>query len=210
MAPPKPLAVIIEYDDGSKTSASFEALSQHLQFEILRQPFACRPSSCPEEEKFVLLEWEDGWKEVFKADRACCEINRYYVITNPEEVGRLSLNTREDGYPQLIEITRRPSQVRKITFTDTYKVSAGRTVRQDKRVKQFFDIWPAEDTLSDLVELMKSAIEDEGISLKRLKSGKETEPEAVYERIRRAIGVRPAFRQQDTHDFISYLLRRAR
>ncbi len=210
MAQPKPVAVILEYDDGSKMSASFEALSDHLQFEILRQPFARRPSLCPEDEKFVLLEWEDSWKEVFKVDRACRSINRYYVIRKSEEVGRLSLNARGDGYPQLIEIARRPSQVAKITFTDTFKVSAGRAVRQGNKVKQFFDMLPVEDTLSDMVDIMRSVLEDEGISPRRLKSGGEPLPDDLYERMGRAIRVRPAFRQQDLHDYISHLLERAR
>lgn len=211
MTQPKPVAVILEYDDGSKTSASLESLSENLQFEILRQPFARRPSPCPEKEKFVVLEWEDGWKEVIKVDRACDNINRYHVITRTEEVGRLSLNGEEDGYPQLIEITRKPSHVRKITFRNTYRLSAGLSVREGKKVNQFFDLLPAGDTLSDLVDLMRSALEEEGISLRRLKYGREhQQQDDLYERIRRAIGVRPALRRQDAHDFIACLVSRAR
>lgn len=206
MTQPTPVAVILEYDDGSKTSVSLEALSEHLQFEILRQPFARRPSQCPENEKFVVLEWEDGWKEVIKVDRACSDIKRYHVITRTEEVGRLSLNADEDGFPQLIEITRKPSHVRKITFRDTYRLSAGHSVREGKKLNQYFDMLPAGDTLSDLADLMRTALEDEGISLQRLKSSREHQPDDFYERIRRAIGVRPALRLQDAHDFIAYLV----
>ncbi|NIR13490.1 MAG: hypothetical protein GWN86_05875, partial [Desulfobacterales bacterium] len=77
----KPQKVVIEFDDGSKREASFDALPSQLQFELLRQPFASLPSANPEQEKYVLVEWDDGWREVIQVDAACSEINRYYVIS---------------------------------------------------------------------------------------------------------------------------------
>jgi hypothetical protein len=57
----KPQKVVIEFGDGSKSEASFETLPSQLQLELLRQPFASQPSKTPEQEKYVILEWDDGW-----------------------------------------------------------------------------------------------------------------------------------------------------
>ena len=67
----KPRRIIVEFDDGSKTEVPFEALPTPLQSEIMRQPFASKLNPEPEKERFVLLEWDDGWKEVFQVDAAC-------------------------------------------------------------------------------------------------------------------------------------------
>jgi hypothetical protein len=90
--------------------------------ELLRQPFASQPSKTPEQEKYVILEWDDGWREVIQVSAACADINRYYVISRPEDVGRLSLN-KEDGYPELIEIVRKPLDLKRITFLNTFQLS---------------------------------------------------------------------------------------
>ncbi len=69
MPRPRPKKITVEFDDGSKSSASYDTLPTPLQFEIERQPIFTKPSSKPEEERFVLLEWEDGWKEVIGVER---------------------------------------------------------------------------------------------------------------------------------------------
>ena len=68
-----------------------------------------------------------------EVDAACAEINRYYVISRPEDVGRLSLNKMDD-YPELIEIVRKPLDLRRITFLDTFKISLERSDREGKKM----------------------------------------------------------------------------
>ena len=76
-----PTKLVVEFDDGTQSAVPFEALPSNLKSEILRQPFAGKPSPNPEKERFLLLEWDDGWKEVFEVDAACTDLNRYYVIS---------------------------------------------------------------------------------------------------------------------------------
>ncbi len=137
MSQRKPIALMVEYDDGSRTSVSFEAIPLCLQNDILRQAFASTLSADPTHDTFVLIEWADGWKEVTKVDGSCTGINRFYVITRPEEVGRLSLNTAGGQYPELIEIDRKPSQIRTITFGNTYGLIDGGSFREGKKVDTF-------------------------------------------------------------------------
>lgn len=202
----KPQKVVIEFDDGSKTEASFDALPSQLQFELLRQPFASQPSKNPDQEKYVLVEWDDGWREVIEVDADCSEINRYYVISRPEDVGRLSLN-KEDDYPELIEIVRKPLDLKRITFLDTFQLSLERSDREGKKIDHFFALSKEGDAISEEMETFKRAVEEEGLDLQDLKSQDPDQQREGYERIRRKMGLKAAQRQQDVYDFIAYLAR---
>lgn len=206
MPRPKPRKVVLEYDDGSKVEASFEGLPSQLQFELLRQPFASQPSPNPEQEKFVLLEWDDGWKEVVRVDTTCSEINRYYVISRPEDVGRLSLN-KEDDYPELIEVTRKPLDLKKITFLDTFQLSLERSDREGKKTDHFFHLSKQGDAIKEEMDALKKALAEEGIDVRELRSQDPGQLGEKYESIRRKMGLKAAYRQQDVLDFIAYLAR---
>ena len=204
----KPLALVIEFEDASKTSISFEALPYHLQCELLRQPFASRPLPDNAGDKFVFMEWEDGWKEVLSVDEACSSIGRYSVITRPEEVGRLALRSG-NGYPELIEVTRRPSNITRITFVDTFRLTPGSSYREGNKIDRFFELTDADDALDAVFEALKKALEDEGIDAKDLHAGDWSQRRELYERIRRRMGIVAAYRQQDAYDFIAHLIIKA-
>lgn len=206
MPKPKPRKVIVEFDDGSKVEASFEGLPSQLQFELLRQPFASRPSPNPEQEKFVLLEWDDGWKEVVEVDTTCSEINRYYVISRPEDVGRLSLN-KEDDYPELIEVVRKPLDLKKITFLDTFHLSLERSDREGKKTDHFFHLSKQGEAIKEEIDALKRAAAEEGIDFRELGSQDARQMAEKYETIRRKMGLKAAQRQQDVLDFVAYLAR---
>lgn len=204
----KPLALVIEFEDASKTSVSFEALPYHLQCELLRQPFASRPLPDNVGDKFVLMEWEDGWKEVVRVDRPCSSIGRYYVISRPEEVGRLSLKGG-DSYPELIEVTRRPSSISRITFLDTFHLTPGSSHREGKKTDCFFELTKADSAVDAAVQDLKRALEEEGIESRDLHAVDWSRQKEQYERIRRRMGIVAAFRQQDAYDFIAHLIKKA-
>jgi hypothetical protein len=199
----KPQKVVI--DDGSKMEASFDALPYQLQFELLRQPFASQPSQDPKQEKYVLLEWDDGWREVIEVDADCSEINRYYVISRTEDVGRLSLHKKDD-YPELIEVVRKPRGLKRITFLDTFQLTLERSNREGKKTDHFFALSKAGDALSEEIEAFKKALkEEEGLELKELNSQDPDQQRIACERVRRKMGIKAAHRQQDVYDFIAYL-----
>jgi hypothetical protein len=204
MSRSKPQKVVIQFDDGSKKEASFDALPSQLQLELLRQPFASQPSANPEQEKFVLLEWDDRWREVMEVDAACTEINRYYVISRPEDVGRLSLNKMDD-YPELIEIVRKPGDLKRITFLDTFQLSLERSDREGKKIDHFFALSKGGDAISEEIEAFKRAVEEVGIDPQELQSQDPSPLAEQYEKIRRKMGIKAAQRQQDVYDFIAYL-----
>jgi hypothetical protein len=172
--------------------------------EIERQPVFTKPSSNPEKEKFVLLEWEDGWKEVIEVEEGCTDVNRYYIISRPEDVGRLSLN-KKDSYPQLIEIIRRPTSVKQITFLDTFQLSPDKSTREGKKTEHFFSLTKKGDALSELAKDFKNAVAGKGLDIQELRSQDPDQLREPYEAIRREMGIQAGQRQQDVYDFLAYL-----
>ena len=208
MSTPKPQTITVEFDDGSKRIAPFETLPHFLQSEIMRQPFTSKPNPQPEGQSFILLEWDDGWKEVIQLDSTCTEIHRYYVISREEHVGRLSLK-KPDGYPELLEITRKPFSLEKITFLDTFRLALERSEKEGMKAEHFFALAKEENSLSEMIDALRRAVREAGMDLQVLSSQESDVPLEVYEEIRQKLGIKAGFRQQDVLDFITYLSKAA-
>jgi hypothetical protein len=201
-----PTRIMVEFGDGTQSAVPFETLPTTLQSEILRQPFASKPSSTPEEEHYLLLEWDDGWKEVIEVDPACTGLNRYYVISRPEEVGRLSLN-RKESYPELIEIIRKPRNLRRLTLLDTFELTAVHSIREGKKIDHLYAFSKKGEALSEWIQSARKAMSEEGIGFQKLRSGTPSTMQDTFERIRRRMGIQAGQRQQDVYDFLAYLAR---
>lgn len=206
MSQGRPHKILVEFEDGSACEALFESLPETLQLDLLRQPFASKPSPEPEKEKFLVLEWDDGWKEVIQVDQACEEINRYYVISRVEHVGRLSLNKKDD-YPELIEIIRKPLNLKRISFADTFEVNLQKSDREGEKTDHFFALTTEGKARPGMMDTFRATVEKEGIDLRALKARLPERPLESYEKIRKALGIRAGVRQQDLEDFIAFLVK---
>jgi hypothetical protein len=206
MPRPRPQEITVKFDDGSMAIAPFESLPDLLQFEIMRQPFVSKPSLNPEDERYLLLEWDDGWREVIEVDPDCTDINRFYVISRVEHVGRLSIN-KQDGYPELIEVVRRPLDLKRIAFKDTFELTLERSDREGHKTDHFFSLTKQGKDLSGIMAVFKEVVNKEGIDLKELSSKEPSEISKQCEKIGRKMGLRAGWRQQDVSDFIAYLVK---
>jgi len=202
----RPHKIVVEFEDGSTCEALFESLPETLQLDLMRQPFASKLSPEPEKEKFLILEWDDGWKEVIQVDKACTQINRYYVISRVEHVGRLSLNKQND-YPELIEIIRKPLNLNRISFADPFELTLQRSDREGEKTDHFFALNREEKARPGMMDAFKAAVEKEGVDLRALKSMLPERPPEPYEKISKALGIKAGVRQQDLEDFIAFLIK---
>jgi hypothetical protein len=178
----RPETLTITYPEGTSATIRFDDLPATLRSEILRQPFAATPSPDPAVESYVLLEWEDGWKEVVEVDDGCTGIRRYYVISRTEEVGRLSLE-HESGYPVLLEVERRPGSLSRVTFRETFTLSPQRSVREGKKTDTWYSLAQDGDARAELKEALSAAGADAA-----------------------AVGVVAGRRRQDLDDFLATLV----
>lgn len=203
MPGPAPQTLVLEYPDGSRVEMPFAQLPLSLRAEVLKQPAACRPSLDPPAEKHVVVEWGDGWKEVVQVDPSCTGLRRYYVISRTEEVGRLSLDTSE-GYPQLLEIGRRPLGVRRIVFGGAYAATLRSSEREGKKTDHWFSLEPDDRAVDDLRTAVLAAAEAEGVSLLDLRgAGATAELRERSLAVAARVGLVAGSRQQDLYDFLA-------
>lgn len=205
MSRPRAVKIAIEFEDGVQVEQEFGRLPHPLQTELLCQPFASRPSRRPEADRFLLLEWEDGWTEVFRVGAECTKINRYYVISRAEDVGRLSLRTNGD-YSELLEVQRRPRGLRAISFAGTFRPSQARREREGGKVDQHFTLEPAGDSFSRLRSLAADLVEAGDLSPAELSAAPESTRESVFRLLADRLGLRPGRNRQDVLDFVAHLL----
>jgi hypothetical protein len=156
VAATRPETLTITYPGGASATIRFDELPATLRSEILRQPFAATNSSDPAAESYVLLEWEDGWKEVVQVEAGCTGILRYYVISRTEEVGRLSLE-HESGYPVVLEVERRPAGLNRVTFGETFTLSPERSAREGKKTDTWYSLAQSGDATAELKEALSAA-----------------------------------------------------
>jgi hypothetical protein len=151
-----PESLTLTYSDGSTTSVSFQTLPEPLRDDLLRQPGLTRRADSATPSRFALLEWEDGWKEVIAVDAGSMGVKRYYVISRTEDVGRLALE-HESGYPELLEINRRPLGLRRITFEGTFELKPSKTDREGDKTDRHFHLEPTDDSLETLAAGLANA-----------------------------------------------------
>ncbi|MHB8869477.1 MAG: hypothetical protein ACYC6T_01085 [Thermoleophilia bacterium] len=168
-----PHSLTLTYPDGTTVQTPFEGLPGPLREELLRQPGLHRPGDPPAPGPFLLLEWEDGWREVIGVDSGSTGIKRYYVITRSEDVGRLALE-HESGYPELVEISRRPFGLRRITLDGTFEVTPERSVREGGKTDSHFSLERRGDAFAELiVELAEAGGDPGGVGLVAGKCGRD-------------------------------------
>ena len=203
MTVPNLRTVIVEYDDGTQASASYQSLTAQCRWELERQPAFRRPSPAPDKEKYLILTWEDGWREVHKVDAGCTDFNRYYVIARPEDVGRLSIN-KTDGYPELVEIGRRPLSLKSVALGGTWALVLDQTTREGKKTDHFFKMSPAADVITEMKRQFRQVLAEEKLTdeIDSLSPEKRIEE---YEKIRKRMKLSAGFNQQDVIDFLAYL-----
>jgi hypothetical protein len=162
MSEKKPTTLTIQYEDGSSRSIDFTSLPTLLQSDILRQPFALDMAEVMAggSGKHLLLEWEDGWREVYGVDASAQAITRYYVVSRNEDVGRVAV--AKEGYPDYIEISRRPLAVRRIALGDSYALEPVATRREGKKTEQFYELADDEDLIAEVREEFFTAAAEEG------------------------------------------------
>jgi len=106
--------VMVHYDNGLEQAVDVS----HLSDKTLSELVAVGDKQIEAEgnaRRHLLLEWKDGWKEVVGVPGDVSELIRYYVIRRPEDTGRLVIDRAESEYPELVEIIRKPKELKRVT-----------------------------------------------------------------------------------------------
>jgi len=111
----KPVSIQLTYADGSTREARLNDISTTLQRELIELGLMDPAGNGGDNGKYILVEWADGWREVFSVPETVTDLRKYYVIRREEKVGRLFMDKRE-AYPELLEIERKPDEVKKVSL----------------------------------------------------------------------------------------------
>lgn len=103
----------IEFEDGSLLEVDAATLTAQIAVQLELWIANSRKNT---EKRFVLLEWLDGWKEVVSVPADSEGLVRYYVIQRQEYTGRLVIDRKGSEYPELLEIIRKPKELKKVTI----------------------------------------------------------------------------------------------
>jgi len=198
-----PTRITVEFDDGHQVGLDWNDLPSPLRKELERQPALSPKASDPDKDKYLVLTWADGVREVAKVDATCQDINRYYVISRLEEVGRLSLN-KPDGYPYLVEINRRPQELESITFNGSFSLQEEKSLREGKKTDHFYSLTAIDNSFDLIKKELAALMAKENIDPEAL-AGDQSE--ITIERIRKLMDLRSFYCQQDVIDFLFLMIK---
>ena len=211
MSKTKPQRLTVEFSDGSKKDIEFSKLSNDIRAELSK--LAQLPSSAmtPAPQKYLLLEWKDGWVEVMSLEKECTEISKYYVLRRAEDIGRLVI-TRSGPYPAVKLIGRLPAEISRMSVIDgiqtkTYILNEGNIRAEGGRTEHEYKLDNVNTgPMIDLIGRLKKALGNNDIKAKELLVLNEAQRMDEYDRLRRQIGLRASSTQHDVLAFINMML----
>lgn len=108
--------IVVQFEDGNQKEIPAKDLPEKLLQDIQKLNSEFDIFSDRDENSSILLEWDDGWKEVITVPGQAEEIIRYYVISRKEHFGRLAIDINESKYPELVIINRKPKELKRVTI----------------------------------------------------------------------------------------------
>lgn len=208
-------SIIVRYEDGSERTIDVAEASRVIELLLatvglggLMWPLQGHSAG------YVLVCWEDGWKEVFGVRGERLELLRYYVLERTEQVGRLVLETGE-AYPNLVYLRRKPFEVSYVGLVGewggvVYRLEKSLQLREGDKLEQHYEALRSDSyahVWKDLMGALKEALRDYGLDGGNLLVKPWGERIRVYEEVARKLGVVPGERGSDVYGFIESLIR---
>jgi ribosome-associated translation inhibitor RaiA len=206
----EPKSVIVEFEDGSTRKVDYGKLSRVARTELWR----LGNFPMPLEQKYVVLRWKNGWKEVMAVEGGCSDPFKYYILQRMEEHGRLGIE-RPGTYPAVKIIWRLPAEVEQMTITDgeesrTYTLSKTEDVRVEggKTETQYKLEKTDSNPVAEIIERLQQVLKEQGMDGADVLAKSHTEKLEIYERLRRGVDIKAHEKQEDVLAFIDLLLRK--
>jgi hypothetical protein len=217
-----PKRVIVEYDDGTREEAAFSDLSHQGRLELAKLGVCAVPPTVAETKHYLLLRWKDGWNEVIGMEKPGTELLRYYSLERVEQVGRLSVDVRDD-YPMLYLINRLPSKLERILLLGEagarmYLLDEKVTVKEGGKTEHVmydkkrpaFSAGPAQKAdawMTELTEALREQLRSKGLSAMEILLMEDSKKLDLYRELARALGLRATYRQADVYGFVHGLVK---
>ncbi len=162
--------------------------------------------------KYVLMKWKDGWKEVVAIAEDAVGFNKYYVIERKEYFGRLVFNRPDGEYPGLIVIDRAPMEMEEIAMLngnfDEWNLSQVSTYKEGDRVEYNYELQKDEaGCIQDVKKEIEQALARRGVTAKGILSMPDSERSREIKTIALDARIVANKDQRALKEFIEILLR---
>ncbi len=216
----------IEYEDGTSRKIDAASLATRVYGSLAEAGLCEPPAQIGAAEKYLILEWRDGWKEVLAVNSKAAELIRYYVIRRIEESGRIALDVGAD-YPRLIIVNRIPKELERMsivgddgvkTYTLAPEIEAYEGIFEAGGKKEFrkYDranpkyresASDAPDNLTEIKDSIRAAAQKRGFQAGSILKLEEKQRLQEYGEIAAACGLTGFEKQSDVYGFIELVLR---
>lgn len=164
------------------------------------------------DKRYVLIKWKDGWQEVVGVEGDTVDLNKYFVIERAEYYGRLVFDRPKGEYPGLVVLDRAPLELEKVSLVggDGDRVlKQTSTYREGTRLEYNYELEKGSGNFyGEVVESVKKAMADKGISARELLAKTEPERSTEIGKLARAANILGGKSQADLIGFMEELLQK--
>ena len=163
------------------------------------------------ENKYVLMEWGDGWREVTPVEADATGLRKYFVLERVEYYGRLVVERPGGEVPDLIVTDRKPFEVKRVALVGSHASALKKASLYEEggRVEHNYDlVSSSEDLVAALTAEFKEALKDEGLTSADLMERSPAERREIIGRAAAGMKLVAGKTQDDLIEFVEGLLHR--
>jgi len=219
----------LEYKDGSRVKIGAEGLDGRLHYRLAELGLCAAPAEITAAPHFLVLEWQNGWRETMPVHHETASLIRYFVINRIEDRGRFSLDVGGEN-PELTVIERQPGQLSRILIvgendTKAYEMGSELEVYEGifdaggkkeywkyDRENPHFEAAYSEspESLKEIRGAVAGALKEKGLDAAALLEAPPEERIEAYRDIAAAAGIRGMKTQSDVYGLIETIVKRLR
>lgn len=217
--------ISLNYEDGGVKTIDVSDLNANIK-SSLAESGLCEPVPGISSAKYyLLLQWNDGWKEVAAVNADSAELIRYYVIRRIEDRGRIALDVGA-AYPELIAVERQPKEMCRITLVNDktvrsygleteieryegiFEEGGKKEFKKFDRAENFFDgrFTDSEDAIKEIKNTVSGILKNMNVSPAELLNTAADLRPAKYKDIALAANIYGFNSQADLYGFIDLIL----
>lgn len=162
--------------------------------------------------RYVLMEWEDGWREVTPVDDDAVAVRKYFVIERVEYFGRLVVDRPGGEVPALVITDRKPLEVKKVALVGSSAIGLQKSseYREGGRVEHNYELVESEDDVAGaLATELSEALLRRGVRPADVLASSIEERSEIIGGVAAELRLVASKSQNDLIDFVRGLLERS-
>ena len=218
--------ISLQYEDGTTKNIDYDSLDIGMKMALVSAGFCTPPSEISSAKRYFILQWKDGWKEVFAVNSDVADLIRYYVIRRIEDRGRIALDVGSE-YPELMIIERLPAELTRMfivgdgsvksyelqaeleSYEGIFEAGGKKEYKKYDKSNPYFNNAYSEDRdgIAEIENSIAEVLKKKNLNANELLSVDRTLRIQEYKEIAGLTGLKGSQRQSDVYGFIELILR---